>query len=73
MDAPLVNFDTKRQVQQVLDELPEKDRRLLSAVYLQELDKSEICRRQHVDPDYLRVLLHRAKGRFKKAYHEQVN
>ena len=78
MDAPLINFDTRREVQQVLDELPEKDRRLLAAVYLQELDKSEICRRQKVDPDYLRVLLHRAKGRFRKAYrgpgaHSDVN
>jgi RNA polymerase sigma-70 factor (ECF subfamily) len=71
MDAPLINLDTKRQVQRVLDELPEKDRRLLAAVYLQERDKSEICRRQKVDPDYLRVLLHRAKGRFRKAYEEQ--
>lgn len=71
MDAPLINFDTRRQVQEVLDELPEKDRRLLVAVYLQEKDKSEICRRQKVDPDYLRVLLHRAKGRFRKVYGER--
>ena len=71
MDAPLINLDTRRQVQRVLDELPAKDRRLLVAVYLQERDKSEICRRQNVDPDYLRVLLHRAKGRFRKAYTEQ--
>jgi RNA polymerase sigma-70 factor (ECF subfamily) len=70
MDAPLINLDTRRQVQRVLDELPEKDRRLLAAVYLQEREKSEICRRQKVDPDYLRVLLHRAKGRFRKAYTE---
>ena len=71
MDAPLINQDTKRQVQRVLNELPEKDRRLLVAMYLQEKDKAEICRRQKVDPDYLRVLLHRAKGRFRKAYTQQ--
>jgi len=68
MDADLITLDTKRQVRQILDELPARDRRLLAAVYLQENDKSEICRRQKVDPDYLRVLLHRAKGRFRKAY-----
>jgi RNA polymerase sigma-70 factor (ECF subfamily) len=71
MDAPLINFDTRRQVQRVLNELPEKDRRLLAAVYLQETEKSEVCRRQKVDPDYLRVLLHRAKVRFRKAYKEK--
>ena len=68
MDAELINLDTKRQVQRVLDELPDKDRRLLVSVYLQESREGRICRRQNVDPDYLRVLLHRAKGRFRKVY-----
>jgi RNA polymerase sigma-70 factor (ECF subfamily) len=68
LDAELIDQDTRREVQRVLDELPPKDRRLLMAVYLQETDKAEICRKQHVDADYLRVLLHRAKNRFRKAY-----
>jgi RNA polymerase sigma-70 factor (ECF subfamily) len=71
LDAPLVNFDTRRQVQRVLEELPEKDRRILQAVYLDETDKSEICRRHQVDADYLRVLLHRAKSRFRRVYLDQ--
>lgn len=71
LDAPLINFDTRRQVQRVLDELPEKDRHILQAVYLDEMDKSEICRRHNVDADYLRVLLYRAKSRFRRVYLDQ--
>ncbi len=71
LDGPLVDSDRKRQVHRVLDELTPKDRRLLRAVYLEELDRAEICRRHGVDAGYLRVLLHRAKSRFRKIYQEQ--
>ena len=68
LDAPLINTETRRDIQRVLKGLPEKDRTLLQAVYLDETDKSEVCRRHNVDADYLRVLLHRAKTRFRRAY-----
>lgn len=61
LDGPLVNFDTKRQVQRVMDELTEKDYALLRAVYLDDLDKGGVCRRHKVKPDYLRVLLYRPR------------
>jgi len=67
LDAPLLESDLKRQVRQMLAEVPDKDRRLLEAVYLEELDKSEVCRRFKVDPEYLRVRLHRAKLRCRRA------
>jgi DNA-directed RNA polymerase specialized sigma24 family protein len=63
-----VDFDRKRQVQAALSDLPEKDRNLLRSIFLEETDKSEICRRYRVEGDYLRVLLHRAKARFRRAY-----
>jgi len=37
-------------------------------LFLQELPKDEICRLLGVDGDYLRVLLHRAKSRFRAEY-----
>lgn len=58
----------EKKVQQILDELPERDRRLLRAVFLEERDKDEVCRELGVDRDYLRVLLHRAKQAFKALY-----
>lgn len=56
------------KVREILDELPERDRRLLREVFLEERDKDEVCRDYGVDRDYLRVLLHRAKNSFKLLY-----
>jgi len=56
------------KVREILEELPEKDRRLLREVFLEERDKDEVCRDFGVDRDYLRVLLHRAKQSFKSLY-----
>ncbi|MFN7994078.1 MAG: sigma-70 family RNA polymerase sigma factor [Bryobacteraceae bacterium] len=71
LDGPLIHSDVQRIVRRVMDELSEKDRILLREVYLEELDKAEICRKHKVDSDYLRVLLHRAKSRFRKIYIDQ--
>jgi RNA polymerase sigma-70 factor, ECF subfamily len=68
LEAPLVTEQCRRQVQKVIEELPEKDRQLLRLYFLEERDKSEICHRFHVTDDYLRVLLHRAKSRFRAIY-----
>ena len=47
---------------------PPKDRDVLRALFFEECDKDEICRRFKVDRDYLRVLVHRAKARFRTAF-----
>ena len=52
-------------VRQVLSGLPEKDRKILRWLFFEDRDKSEICRTLEVDREYLRVLLHRAKTRFR--------
>ena len=64
-DAPLITHERKQQVKQVLTKLSQKDRELLRMVFLDEADKSEACQRLGVDPGYLRVLIHRAKVRFR--------
>jgi RNA polymerase sigma-70 factor, ECF subfamily len=58
----------EEKVREILEGLPEKDRRLLREVFLEERDKDEVCRDFGVDRDYLRVLLHRAKQSFKALY-----
>ncbi len=63
--------DTRRQVLKVLGELTERDRGLLRAVFLEERDKDEVCKEMGVDRQYLRVLLHRAKGSFRTLYAKQ--
>ena len=56
------------KIREILEEMSEKDRRLLREVFLEERDKDEVCRDFGVDRDYLRVLLHRAKRSFKSLY-----
>jgi RNA polymerase sigma-70 factor (ECF subfamily) len=68
LDAELVNADLKREIGRIFAALPEKDRRILQAIYLDEIDKAEVRRLFQVDAGYLRVLLHRAKVQFRKAY-----
>jgi RNA polymerase sigma-70 factor, ECF subfamily len=62
----------ERKVREILDEMSERDRRILRAVFLEELDKDEVCREFDVDRDYLRVLLHRAKQSFKSLYLKNI-
>lgn len=60
------------KIREILEEMPERDRRLLREVFLEERDKDEVCRDFGVDRDYLRVLLHRAKQSFKSLYLKNV-
>jgi RNA polymerase sigma-70 factor (ECF subfamily) len=60
--------DTERVVRQTLGKLPNRDRRLLQLVLLEERDKDEVCVELGVTRDYLRVLVHRAKESFKSFY-----
>jgi len=68
LDGFLVTKQTCDQVRQVLDQLPEKDRRLLRALFLEEKEKDQICHELKVDRGYLRVLVHRAKQSFRALY-----
>ena len=62
----------EEKVREILDEMPERDRRILREVFLEERDKDEVCRDFGVDRDYLRVLLHRAKQSFKSLYLKNI-
>jgi len=62
----------KAKVREILLDMPERDRSLLKAVFLDERDRDEVCRERGVDREYLRVLLHRAKQSFKAAYLKRV-
>jgi RNA polymerase sigma-70 factor, ECF subfamily len=67
LDA-LVSKETEKKVRDILEKLPERDRRLLREIFLEERDKDEVCREFGIDREYLRVLLHRAKQAFKSTY-----
>jgi RNA polymerase sigma-70 factor (ECF subfamily) len=64
-----VGLDEDRaQVRTVMASLPHKERQLLHWLFFEECDKDEVCRRLNIDRNYLRVLLHRAKQRFRAEF-----
>ena len=71
LERALISKETKEKVREILAEMKERDRDLLRAIFLEEKDKNEICRQFGVDREYLRVLLHRAKGRFRSTFDRQ--
>jgi len=80
-DFPATNVDVLgtiaakqmgEKIREILEEMPERDRRLLREVFLEERDKDAVCTDFGVDREYLRVLLHRAKQSFKSLYLKNV-
>ncbi len=69
----VITDDTRKLVRHILNGLNERDRNLLQAVFLDERDKDEVCVELGVDRDYLRVLLHRAKGSFRAMYSKRAD
>lgn len=67
-DEALVTGETRAYVRRVIEGLPPKDADIIRAMFFEERDKDEICKQYAVDRNYLRVLLHRAKERFRQQY-----
>jgi RNA polymerase sigma-70 factor, ECF subfamily len=67
-ETRLITEERKQMVAAVLDELLPKEREILRLVFFEEVDRHQISEQFQVDPDYLRVLLHRAKSKFHLAY-----
>jgi len=68
LDCLLVTQETVKRVRWVLGQLPEKDRRILRRLFFDEEDKDLICNEFGVNRDYLRVLVLRAKDKFRVLY-----
>jgi RNA polymerase sigma-70 factor (ECF subfamily) len=66
--SDLINSQERERVRKVVSGLPKKDADILRALFLEELPKDDVCRKFGVDRGYLRVLLHRAKEKFREAW-----
>lgn len=65
-DAPARQAEVRQIARWVLEKLPEKDRKILIALYLDEKDRDEICVELGTTRDNFRVLLHRALSSARK-------
>jgi RNA polymerase sigma factor (sigma-70 family) len=65
--------EARMAVRSVLNNLPEKDRAILHAVFFGGMSKEDVAKELGVSTDYLRVLLHRAKRQFADLYARNAN
>jgi RNA polymerase sigma-70 factor (ECF subfamily) len=68
LEGALYSKESAKHVRRILDEMPKRDRDLLRAIFFDEKEKDVICVELGVNRDYLRVLIMRAKDKFKVLY-----
>jgi len=67
-ESMIMAGEERARVRRALETLPEKERSLLRWIFFEERDKDEVCRDLNIERAYLRVLLHRAKARFRAGF-----
>jgi RNA polymerase sigma-70 factor, ECF subfamily len=67
-DARIMSDEERIRVRDALAALPQKERDLLRWLFFEDRDKDAVCRELNIDRNYLRVLLHRAKMRFRAQF-----
>ncbi len=63
----LIDGERRAHVRRMLERMPARSRRLLTAVFLDERPIDEVCGEFGVDRNYLRVLLFRARAQLREA------
>src|SRR5262249_30356118 len=71
LERAMISEEVKSHVRAILSQMKKRDRQLLAAIFLEEKDKDEVCQEFGVNREYLRVLLHRAKERFRSSFGEE--
>jgi RNA polymerase sigma-70 factor, ECF subfamily len=64
----VMQAEERAMVREAIADLPQHDKDLIRWLFFEERDKDDICRELNVDRDYLRVLFHRAKQRFRERF-----
>jgi len=64
----IIKGQTREIVRRVLSTMDPRDRNIIEGIFFKETPKAAICEEFGVDQGYLRVLLHRAKEKFRKAW-----
>ena len=67
-ESMIMADEERARVRQALETLPDKERTLLRWVFFEGRDKDDVCRDLNIERAYLRVLLHRAKARFRAGF-----
>jgi len=68
LDEELIRSEEGARVRLVISELPVKDAAILREIFLRDRPPDDVCEEFGVDRNYLRVLLYRAKEKFREAW-----
>jgi RNA polymerase sigma-70 factor (ECF subfamily) len=68
VENALLSAEERERVRRVVAKLPKRDADILRALFFNEREPDDVCREFGVDRGYLRVLLHRAKEKFRNAW-----
>jgi RNA polymerase sigma-70 factor (ECF subfamily) len=60
--------EERARVREAIAGLPQRDKDLIRWLFFEERDKDDVCRELNIDRDYLRVLFHRARQRFRERF-----
>ncbi|HXH41587.1 MAG TPA: sigma-70 family RNA polymerase sigma factor [Thermoanaerobaculia bacterium] len=72
VEQAMVGAQERERVRRVIGELPKRDADILQALFLDERSNDDVCHAFGVERGYLRVLLHRAKEKFRSAWTQNV-
>lgn len=64
----LIKKQRRERVRRVVSDMDERDKTILTAIFFEEQAKEDVCKKFGVTQNYLRVLLHRATKKFRKAW-----
>jgi len=68
----LLNAEETEHVRTVIADLPKRDALILRAHFFEQRRPDDLSRELRIKPGYLRVLLHRAKDKFRKSWSRNV-
>jgi RNA polymerase sigma-70 factor, ECF subfamily len=70
-ESGMIVAEDRGRVRRALAALPKKEQDLLRWLFFEDRDKDDVCAELKIDRNYLRVMLHRAKNRFREVFEEQ--
>jgi RNA polymerase sigma-70 factor, ECF subfamily len=72
-ERDLIEGERRAHVRSLMERMPARNRRLLTAVFLDERPIDEVCGEFGVDRNYLRVLLFRARAQLRQAVRKSAS
>jgi RNA polymerase sigma factor (sigma-70 family) len=68
LDQAMIDSERRSRVRTLLKRMSARDRLVLRMLFYEDLDAAEVCSRLGIRPEYLKMLVHRARRRFQARF-----